>query len=272
VSAPAITARPRKSAPAITAHQIKYDLRVFLRDPAARVFTLVMPILLLFLYCSIFGNSKYSYGGQMIGGRAYFVPHIIAQGITGAALTNLVFIVVTKRENGALKRRRATPVRAWMLITSEVATSILTAVAIVAALVLIAWFAYGVHLTAVHTAELAGATLLGTAAMCALGFAVATFIPSAESAGPGVTLVTFLLYAISGVFFPATLLPGFVRDIAQVFPVQPLALAVQNAYAPGSVHPGQLALQFLELAAWGVVGIAIASRRFSWVPSTEMEH
>jgi ABC-2 type transport system permease protein len=128
-----------------------------------------------------------------------------------------------------------------------------------------------VHLSAVHTLELVGATLLGTAAMCALGFAVTTFIPSAESAGPGVTLVTFLLYAISGVFFPATLLPGFVRDIAQVFPVQPLALAVQNAYAPGSVHPGQLALQFLELAAWGVVGIAIASRRFSWVPSTEME-
>lgn len=260
------------TAPAITAHQIRYDLRVFLRDPAARVFTLVMPILLLLLYCSIFGNSKFSDGGQSIGGREYFVPHIIAQGITGAALTNLVYTVVTKRENGTLKRRRATPVRAWTLITSEVATSILTAVAIAVALVLISWFAYGVHLTAAQTAEVAGATLLGTAAMCALGFAVTTFIPSAESAGPGVTLVTFLLYAISGVYFPETLLPGFVRTIAQVFPVRPLALTVQNAYAPTSGHPGQIALQFLELAAWGVGGIMIASRRFSWVPSIERDH
>jgi ABC-2 type transport system permease protein len=260
------------TAPAITAHQIRYDLRVFLRDPAARVFTLVMPILLLLLYCSIFGTSKFSDGGQAIGGRDYFVPRIIAQGITGAALTNLVYIVVTKRENGALKRRRATPVRAWMLITSEVATSILTAVAIVAALVLISWFAYGVHLSPAQTAEVAGATLLGTAAMCALGFAVTTFIPTAESAGPGVTLVTFLLYAISGVYFPETLLPSWVRDVAQVFPVRPLALAVQNGYAPASGHPGQIALQFIELAVWGVGGILIASRRFSWIPSAELEH
>jgi ABC-2 type transport system permease protein len=260
------------TAPAITAHQIRYDLRVFLRDPAARVFTLVMPVLLLLLYCSIFANSKFGDGGQAIGGREYFVPHIIAQGITGAALTSLAYIVVTKRENGALKRRRATPVRAWMLITSEVATSILTAVAIVVTLVLIAWFAYRVHLNAVQTAEVAGATLLGTAAMCALGFAVTTFIPTAESAGPGIALVTFLLYAISGVYFPETLLPGWVRDVAQVFPVRPLALTVQNAYAPAAGHPGQITLQFLELAAWGVGGIVIASRRFSWVPSTEMDH
>jgi ABC-2 type transport system permease protein len=257
------------TAPAIAAHQIRYDLRVFLRDPAARVFTLVMPVLLLLLYCSIFANGKYSDGGVAIAARPYFVSHIIAQGITGAALTNLVYIVVTKRENGALKRRRATPVRAWMLITSEVATAILTAVAIVAALVLIAWFAYGVHLNPMQVAEVAGATLLGTAAMCALGFAVTTFIPSAESAGPGVTLVTFLLYAVSGVYFPETLMPGWVRDVAQVFPVRPLALAVQNAYAPASGHPGQIALQFLELAAWGIGGIVIASRRFSWVPSIE---
>lgn len=254
---------------AITAHQFRYDLRVFLRDPAARVFTIVMPIMLLVLYCSIFAHTTIHDGGQAISGKQYFVPHIIAVGVTGAALSNLLFTVVTKRENGGLKRRRATPVRAWMLITSEVATSVLTAVTIVAALVVIAWAAYGVHLTGAQIAEVAGATLLGTAAMCALGFAVSTFIPSAESAGPGVTLVTFGLYAISGVYFPETLMPGWVQGIAQVFPVRPLALAVQNAYAPASGHPGQFALQFLELAAWGIGGILIASRRFSWVPSNE---
>lgn len=154
----------------------------------------------------------------------------------------------------------------------ESAISILTAIAIVIALVLIAWFAYDVHVNAAQAGEIAGATLLGTAAMAALGFAVTTFIPTAESAGPGVTLVTFLLYAISGVYFPETLLPGWVRDLAQVFPIRPLALAVQNAYAPSSGHPGQIALQFLELATWGVGGILIAARRFSWVPSVEMEH
>jgi ABC-2 type transport system permease protein len=259
------------SAPAIAVHQFRYDLRVFLRDPAARVFTFIMPVLLLLLYCSIFATSKFNDGGQAISGREYFVPRIIAQGITGAALTNLVYVVVTKRENGALKRRRATPVRAWMLITSEVATSVVTAVTIVAALVLIAWTAYGVKLTGTQMAEVAGATLLGTAAMSALGFAVTTFIPSTESAGPGVTLVTFLLYAISGVYFPETLLPGWIRDVAQVFPIRPLALIVQNAYAPASGHPSQLAWLLLELAAWGVGGILIASRRFSWVPRHEKE-
>lgn len=257
------------SAIATTAHQFRSDLRVFLRDPSARVFTLVMPVLLLVLYCTIF-TGKLGGGSEAISGREYFVPRIIAQGITGAALTNLVYTVVTKRENGALKRRRATPVRAWMLITSEAATSMLTAVAISVTLALIAWLGYGVPLTAPHAAVVVGAALLGTAAMCALGFAVTTFIPSAESAGPGVTLVTFLLYAVSGVYFPETLMPGWVRDIAQVFPVRPLALAIQGAYDPAS-HAGLLALQLLELAAWGVGGILIAARRFSWVPASEVE-
>ncbi|HZR48566.1 MAG TPA: ABC transporter permease [Streptosporangiaceae bacterium] len=259
------------TAPAIAVHQIKYDLRVFLRDPAARVFTFIMPVMLLVVYCSIFANSKLGTGAAAISYRQYFVPRIVAQGITGAALTNLVYIVVTKRENGALKRRRATPVRAWMLITSEVATAIMTAVAIVVALVLIAAFAYGVKLTGLQAAEVAGATFLGTAAMSALGFAVTTFIPSTESAGPGVTLVTFMLYAVSGVYFPETLLPHWVRDIAQVFPVRPLATIVQHAYAPASGHPNQLIWQFLELAAWGVGGIVIAASRFSWVPRHELE-
>ena len=49
-------------------------------------------------------------GGRHIKVAVFYVPGLIALGVVSASFANLVVDLVTQREAGVLKRRRATPV------------------------------------------------------------------------------------------------------------------------------------------------------------------
>ena len=53
----------------------------------------------------------------------YYVPGLSALGLIAASFVNLVISITTQRENCVLKRRRATPVPAWVLIAGRALTA-----------------------------------------------------------------------------------------------------------------------------------------------------
>jgi ABC-2 type transport system permease protein len=107
--------------------------------------------------------------------------------------------------------------------------------------------------------------ILGSAAFCVLAYALSTRIRSADAAQPLVQAIMLPLYFISGVFVPSVDLPGWLRHIAALFPVEHLADGLRHAYAPGG---GIVWSDLLALSIWAVAGLALALRRFSWIPST----
>jgi ABC-2 type transport system permease protein len=96
---------------ALVLHQSRYDLRGFIRNRQARFFTLALPLLFLVIFVSIFGNDYV--GDTHIKASTYYVPGISALAIIAASFVNLVISIVVLREEGILKRRRATPMPAW---------------------------------------------------------------------------------------------------------------------------------------------------------------
>lgn len=252
----------------LIAHQAKYDLRTYIRDPRARGFTMALPVLLLLLFGYIFRHESFSYGGTTISGVSYYLSRMIVLDVVGSTLSNLVVNVVTKRETGALKRRRASPVRTSALIGGDVITSEVSALGITVVLVLIGWLAFSVHLTAAGAGLVLLTVIIGTACLAGVGYAVSTFVKSQESAGPLVMLIMFALNAISGIYIPESLFPAWLRDVAQVLPIRPLATAMQAAIDPVTNGGQQFAWQdLLIVLAWGAVGALVAVRRFSWSPS-----
>lgn len=138
------------STASLVVHQSRYDLKTFLRDPRAREFTLPLPPLLLLPFGYIFRHETFSYGrGVTIPGDSYYLPRMIVLGLASATLSNLVVVLVAKRENGALKRRRATPVRPVVLIGGDVITSEASGLIMAIVLTAVGWFAFKVHLTGV---------------------------------------------------------------------------------------------------------------------------
>lgn len=256
------------STAALIAHQARYDLRTFARDPRARWASAALPLLLLLMFGYIFRHQSFSYPGYSVPGDSYYVAHLIVLGMVASALSNLVVSVVTKRETGALKRRRATPVRSSVLISGDMITSEVSAVSLAVVLVVLGWALFGVHLDGTGLGAAILTVVVGTVALCGVGFAVATFVTSMDSAVPVVMLVMFALNALSGVFFPDSLFPAWLRDVAQALPVRPLATAMQAAFNPATNGGRQVAwLDLLIVLAWGVAGTLVALRRFSWVPS-----
>ena len=258
------------STAALVTHQARYDLKTSLRDPRARGFTLALPLLLLLLFGYIFRHESFSYGhGVKVAGDSYYLPRMIVLGLVSATLSNLVVVLVAKRETGALKRRRATPVRPAVLIGGDVITSEATALTMAIVLGLVGWFAFGVHLTGAGAGAAIATVVIGTAALCGVAYAVATLIASIDAAGPLVMLVMFALNAISGIYVPESLFPAWLRDVAQVLPVRPLAVAMQAAFDPRTNSGRTFAWPDLAIvAAWGIAGALFAIRRFSWTPKS----
>ena len=251
----------------LVGHQARYDLRAFRRNTRARIFTLAVPVVLLLILVSLFRGGTVKAGGVIVNIAAYYVPHIAAMAIVGAGLINLLITIVAKRESGSLKRRRATPVPAWVLIAGDATTSVVSSVLIVAVLVAIGSIGFGLDVTGAALGLAAVETVIGAAAFCCLAYALSGLVATAESAGPMAQLSTLPVYFISGIYIPDNVLPHWLLDIANVLPVRPLAVALQAAFVPATNGGQRFALvPLLIVIAWGVAGLIVAVRTFSWVP------
>ena len=247
-------------------HQLRYDLLVVWRDPQARFFTIALPVIFLILLTSLFGNNTVHVNGHRIKIATYYVPGICTLGIISSSFVNLVISITTQRESGVLKRRRSTPVPAWVLIASRALTSIILSFALVVVIVLIGRIAYGVHLPSSTLPAFVLAVALGAGTFCCLSFAAASFIRSEDSAQPIIQAIMLPLYFISGVFVPNSQLSSTLKDIADVFPVRHLNVAMFKAFDPATTGSGISGTDLLILVAWGVAGLVIALWRFSWAP------
>jgi len=250
----------------LVAHQLRYDLLVVWRDPQSRFFSLALPIIFLVLLTSLFGNGSHLVDGHRIKNSTYYVPGIATLGIISVSLVNLVISITATREGGILKRRRSTPVPAWVLIASRALTSVILAIVLVVVIVLIGRIAYGVHLPGTTIPVFALDVAVGAVCFCCLAFAFTTFIRSEDAAQPTLQAITLPLYFISGIFVPASQLSSTLKDVAGVFPVRHLNEALFKAFDPATKGSGFSGHDLLIVVIWAVAGLIVALRRFSWAP------
>lgn len=251
----------------LVAHQTRYELASFWRNPQSRFFTLLLPIIFLLIFVAVFGNHTTQIGGGVtIKTSTYYVPGIVALGIISASFVNLVITITEQREQNVLKRRRATPVPASVLIAGRALTSVGISAAIVVILIALGRIAFGVKLPSATIPGIVITTVVGSISFCCLGYALASFMRSADAAQPIVQAVILPLYFISGVFVPDHQIPGWLRRVADVFPVRHLSQALLTAFNPRTSGAGIAGVHLLILTAWGVAGLIVALRRFSWVP------
>lgn len=252
---------------ALEARQTGFVLLGFRRNARAVVFTIVMPIVLLVLFNSIFGGGTSTttlHGGQRIALHAYFTAGIIAYAVMLSGFSSLLISITTAREAGRLKRYRGTPMPPWVFLGAQILANILVIAVMVTVLLVIGRVAYDVRVPAGSLGTLAVYVVIGTAAMCALGIALTrvTTTPDAASAiGP---FTTVILGFISGTFVPVSQLPSWLADVGRVFPLAHLADGLQASLVGHS--SGLDATNVAVLAAWGAAALIVAVRSFAWEP------
>jgi ABC-2 type transport system permease protein len=251
---------------ALALHQYRYDQRQFWREPASVFFTVVLPLIFLFLFASIFGNEPVRGPAGEISFATYYVPGILTLSLVSATFVNLSITLTILRERGELKRLRATPIPVWIVIAGRTLTALGVTAVMVVVLVAIGALAYDVEIPG---GTLPGALLtlvVGVGALSALGFAFTAAIPSENAAAPMANAIVLPLYFISGIFVPEDQLPDAMQTIGAVFPVQPLFDALLIAFDPFTSGVGFAWADLAVVAAWGVGGALVALARFRWVP------
>jgi ABC-2 type transport system permease protein len=212
-----------------------------------------------------FGNHRV--GPNHVESSTYYVPGLAALAIVAASFVNLVVSITAQREAGVLKRRRATPLAASVLIGGRALTAVAVSSASLTLMLAVGRFAYGVGPAPSALPAVAVTAVVGSVALCAVAYAVSAFVRSADAAQPIVQAIVVPLYLVSGVFAPGLDLPGWLQNIAEAFPVEHLAHALHQAFDPGAGSTFDLR-DLAVLALWGAAGLAFALRRFSWTPTT----
>ena len=250
--------------PSLVLHQARYELLSFLRNKQARFFTLLLPLAFLVILVGLFGN--HTVGSEHVKESTYYVPGLSAMAVISASFVNLVISITTQRESGVLKRRRAAPVPALVLIAGRALTAMAVSLATMNVLMLVGRFAYHADLPVRTIPAVALTAIVGSITFCVLAYALSAMIGSADAAQPVVQATVLPLYFISGVFVPDVSLPSWLQHIAELFPVEHLANALHHAYAPGVSGTGFAWSDLAVLAIWMLAGSVIALRRFRWMP------
>jgi ABC-2 type transport system permease protein len=245
------------------------EVKSFFRDKMAVAFIFGLPSILLVLLGSIFGGQAAARGvtvGQL------FTAGMIAGGIMSTSFQYLAIGVAVERESGMLKRLSGTPMPAAAYFAGKIVQVLVCTVSETVLLVTVGMLFYHLHLPTSPDRwwTFAWVFVLGSAACALLGIAVSSVPRSAASATPVVTLPFLVLQFISGVYVPASSVPGWMRDIASFFPLKWMAQGMRSAFLPSQAaalepaHTWEHGRTALVLAIWIAGGLVLCAKTFRW--------
>jgi ABC-type multidrug transport system ATPase subunit len=256
----------RMNAAALTAFQVRYVNKAFWRNPASAFFTFAFPLMFLVIFTALLGHGVVRVDGRLVHQSTYYVAEMAAFSVITACYNNIAISLTFQRDTGVLKRTNGTPLPAAVYFAARVVHALLMSLVLVAITVGFGRVVY--HADIPSNAALGRFLVMiavGAASFCALGFAVTAAIPNSDAAAPIVNATILPLLFLSGVFIPiGDDAPAWITWTARIFPVKHFADGMQAAFLGTPFHWSDV----LIVAIWGVAGLLLALRFFSWEPRT----
>ncbi len=244
--------------------QVGYENRAFWRNPVAAFFTCFFPLMFLVIFNLLFGNERLEVRGGTVNQSTFYVPAITSLSVISACYTNIAIGVTFARDRGFLKRLQGTPLPPAAYIAGRIGHATLVALLLVAIVSTFGAAFYGVDLPTRTLPAFLVTLAVGAAAFCSLGLAVTSVVPNADAAPAVINASILPLMFISDVFVRLSDAPRWLTDASSVFPIIHFSRALQTAFNPFESGAGFEPRHLAVLAAWGVAGILLSARFFSW--------
>lgn len=192
---------------------LRVDVLRTIRNRMYLLFTIGFP-LVFYVVFSHLGVTDGSVAGT--SGNAYSMVSMAAFGAVSAA----VFIggrISTERRIGWTRQLRMMAVPGRRYLGIKVATALLTTFPCLLLVFLAGALTNGVRLPALHWVELLGLLLVGVLPFAALGVAIG-YLVIGDAAQPLAAGIYMMLSLLGGLWFPADLMPVWMRDFAHTLP------------------------------------------------------
>jgi ABC-2 type transport system permease protein len=206
-------------------------------------------------------------------GTGLFYPSVAMPSILGAMIVfGLVvgpgYSLAMEREDGTLLRSKAVPGGILGYVSGQVlnqSSQILPSFAVILVPGMLLFDGL-MHRGLAGWVTVLWVTVLGILAVLPIGMIVGSLVPGIQRMGTWGILPVMILGGISGIFFPIQGLWAWVQGVAQVFPMYWLGLGMRSAFLPDAAKAIEIGDSWrttetvVVLAAWAVVGIAVAPR------------
>jgi ABC-2 type transport system permease protein len=248
------------------------ELKMYFREKEAVFFSFAFPIVMLLMFSVIFGPSFNKGDTAGVTAARFFLPGMVSAGVMLTSFQSISLSVSTERDDGTLKRLRATPIPPVSYFLGKIGLVAVTSMAQFALLLLIAALAFGVQLPtdSQRWVTFFWVFVMGVATGTVLGIAYSSVSTSARSAGAVIIAPVLILQFISGVYFAFRDLPEWLKQVASVFPLKWIAQGMRSVFFPESWQTQEMARTWehgrtaLVLLLWLVIGLLLCARTFRW--------
>jgi len=244
------------------------EFKQFLRQRESVVFTLFFPVILLFIFGTVFKDTI----APGVTFSQYFVAGMIASGLVNTGFQQLAITIPMERDFGTLKRLRGTPMSVYSYFIGKALLVTILMTIQTALLLLFGTLMFGLNLPTSPTLwwNFTWLVILGSACSTILGIAFSVVPKSGRGASAVVSPIVIILQFFSGVFFVFTSLPSWMQQFAALFPLKWLTQGMRSVFLPadfatqevaGSWEVGKTAI---ILIIWLIVGLIFSIRSFKW--------
>jgi ABC-2 type transport system permease protein len=238
------------------------QFKLFLREPVAFFFSLAYPALLLLLFGFIYGNDPApEFWGRYFGTVDASVPAYGGIIIGTVAFMGIPIDTTVNRENGVLRRYRATPLHPAKYLLANILVYMMVALLGMSFLILIGKLVFGLRFAGSWLSVLA-AFVLCSFSFYSLGYLIASLAPTARIAQTVGMVIFFPMMFLSGAGMPLQLLPENLRQVSNYLPLTYLVRLIQGLWFG---DPWQdLWLPTLIMVGLLLVGTTASARLFRW--------
>lgn len=226
------------------------------RDKTRILTTIIQPLMFLVIFGTGF-RSVLASSNLGVDFLKFVYPGIIAMNVAGVAIFSTIS-TVWDREFGFLKEILVAPVSRTSIALGK-ALGATTIAATQALLLLMLAPIIGVPLHAVQIPVLLGYMLLLAFTVSGLGIFIASLIRSLESFGLIMNLLVFPMFFLSGVFFPLTAVPSWMKFVSKIDPLTYGVDALRETILGSQLPQNEIAKIILHTPATNAFSLVLYS-------------
>lgn len=238
----------------------KIRIRLAMRNKMFLFFSLLMPMIFLFLFATLWGKGSPEKINFILGG---ILTLTVMGGFWGLSVQ-----LVSFRELGILRRFRLAPLGSGPMLASSIVANFILVVPFVFFEMLVA--KYILHMASWgNIPAIFLLVMIGSATFSAFGLVVASVTNTMQETQIINQLIWMVFLFLSGATIPLAVFPGWIQRITLFSPATYLAVGLQSA-ATNQVVAFEILTEAAALILGLVVAFEISRRIFRWEPEAKV--
>jgi len=238
----------------------KIRIRLAMRNKMFLFFSLLMPMIFLFLFAMLWGKGSPEKINFILGG---ILTLTVMGGFWGLSVQ-----LVTFREQGILRRFRLAPLGSGPMLASSILANFILVVPFIFFEMLVA--KYILHMASWgNIPAIFLLVMIGSATFSAFGLVVASVTNTMQETQIINQLIWMVFLFLSGATIPLAVFPGWIQRMTLFSPATYLAVGLQSA-ATNQVVAFEILTEAAALILGLLVAFEISRRIFRWEPEAKM--